>query len=225
MGYADLLHAGIPDALPERARRQVEQVRRAAGHLLELVDQVLRFSRLAAAAETVTPAPVALGTLARELILLLEPLAAPKGLTFTAQVHEDVPPVITDAGKLRQVLYNLLSNAIKFTDHGGVSLIIRGEADKVVLEVRDSGRGIAAGDLARIFEAFWRADTTSGDARRSEGTGLGLNISRRLVRLLGGEISALSILGEGTTMKVTLPLRLRHPNPSGEKNESVAPAS
>jgi signal transduction histidine kinase len=224
MGYADLLHAGIPEALPERARRQVEQIRRAAAHLLGVVEQVLGFSRLAAAVESVTPTPVALDALTRELILLLQPLALAKGLTLTADVPETVPMVITDIGKLRQILYNLLANAIKFTDRGGVSLTVRGEGDKVIIEVRDSGKGIAAGDLARIFEAFWRAEPTRRDARRTDGTGLGLNISQRLVRLLGGEISALSILGEGTTMKVALPLRFRRPDSSGEEHEFVAPA-
>jgi signal transduction histidine kinase len=216
MGYADLLDAGIPEPLPERARRQVEHIRRAADHLLEVVDQVLSVSRLPAAVETVTPTPVALDVLARELVLLLEPLAVAKGLRFTAHLPENLPRVITDVGKLRRILYSLLSNAIKFTDHGSVGLTVRSEADQVVLEVTDSGSGIATGDLARIFEAFRGTEPTRTDPRRSWRAGLGLNISQRLVRLLGGEISALSVLGEGTTMRIALPLRFRRLDSSRE---------
>ena len=214
LGYLDLLHSGIPEPIPDGAREQVARIRRASQDLLQLVEQLLSLSRLDAGRETVRVEPVDVGTLTREMALLVEPLADAKGLRFVMHPPDVPTTVVTDAGKLRQILYNLLANAVKFTERGQVTLAAQREGDRIVLEVRDTGIGIAPADLTRIFEAFWQVEQPAGDGRG--GAGLGLSISQRLARLLGGDLSATSTVGEGTTFTVVLPLT-QQPAPSPQR--------
>src|SRR5207237_1407495 len=131
--------------------------------------------------------------------------AKAKGLRYLADVPaEGTLAIRTDVGKLRQIVYNLLANAVKFTDHGTVTLAAQRDADCLVLEVRDTGPGIAPDQLSRVFDAFWQGEHSG--APRPGGTGLGLSISHRLAQLLGGELTAESTLGQGTTFRVTIPL-------------------
>jgi signal transduction histidine kinase len=223
LGYADLLHAGIPDALPERARNQVEQIRRAAAHLLQLVEQALNPARLAAPHETISTQWVDLGMLVREMALLIEPLTRAKKLRFVADAVDERLMISTDVGKVRQVLYNLLANAVKFTARGEVRLSARRGGRGVVLEIRDTGCGMSAAALARMFGPFWQHSPSAEERDRS--AGLGLAISRRLVLLLGGDIAATSIEGEGTIATVTLPQSYRAPQsetprPSSSENRT-----
>jgi signal transduction histidine kinase len=109
----------------------------------------------------------------------------------------------TDRGKLRQILLNLLSNAVKFTEHGGVHFIAMRGNDGVYFEVRDTGAGIAAENLERIFEPFYQA--AYGSTRKVGGTGLGLTVSRQLAQLLGGDVHVRSTVGEGSTFTVFIP--------------------
>jgi signal transduction histidine kinase len=112
--------------------------------------------------------------------------------------------VRTDPDKLRQVLLNLVGNAVKYTERGSVHLEIANHQNEYALiRVRDTGVGIAADDLPHIFEPFWQADPTQRS--RDGGTGLGLSVVQRLVRLLSGQVSVASVPGEGTTFTVTLP--------------------
>ena len=113
---------------------------------------------------------------------------------------------------MRQILLNLLTNAGKFTDHGCVRCRLRAEAEMVVVDVSDTGRGIAKADLPHVFESFWQAGAS--EHGRPEGVGLGLSVSRRLARLLGGEITVASVAGQGSTFSVRLPRR--GPNDNGD---------
>ena len=110
--------------------------------------------------------------------------------------------MVTDAGKLRQALVNLLGNAVKFTDTGGVCIRARCEqdGDEVVFDVEDTGIGISTEHLPRVFDAFWQVD--QAPTRRVGGTGLGLHVTRRLARLLGGDVTARSVLGEGSCFTI-----------------------
>jgi PAS domain S-box-containing protein len=207
MGYADLLLAGIPEPIPAAAGQKVERIGISARHLLGLIEEILTFSRLEAGEERVEAAPVELGALVEEVMALTEPLAAARGLRFT--VHAPAPSLPdtleSDARKIRQVLINVLGNAIKFTDSGEVSLAVEEVGGEVVFRVADTGMGIAPEHLESVFEPFWQAH--AGSTRTAGGTGLGLSVTRRLVRLMGGEVSASSEPGRGSTFVVRLPLR------------------
>jgi signal transduction histidine kinase len=109
----------------------------------------------------------------------------------------------TDRTKLKQVLLHLVSNAVKFTERGTVEVGSERHGDRIVIRVRDSGIGIAAQDVDRLWEPFWQAQ--QAPSRRAAGTGLGLSLGRRLARLLGGEISVESELGVGSTFTLELP--------------------
>ncbi len=203
LGFADLLLLGVPEGVPDSARSHVEHIRTASQHLLQLVEQVLTFSRIDALRETVAPATVDLAEVAGETAALIEPLAAARGLALSVRMPEGMASIRTDPARLRQVLFNLLANAVKFTDRGEVALEARQERGRVVLEVRDTGRGIPADHLERIWEPFHRVEETG--AETPGGTGLGLAIARRLARLLGGDVRVDSAPGRGSTFTVDLP--------------------
>jgi signal transduction histidine kinase len=135
---------------------------------------------------------------------MMEPDAHKKGLTLSVVVPEQDVTMVTDAGKLRQALVNLLGNAVKFTDHGEVCIRARydRDAEQVEFEVEDTGIGIDAQHLPRVFDAFWQVD--QAPTRRVGGTGLGLHVTRRLVRLLGGEVAARSTVGHGSCFSIRL---------------------
>jgi PAS domain S-box-containing protein len=203
LAFAELLVDGIPEPISGAPKRHAEQILGASKHLAQLIDQVLTLSRLDAERDRVKAEPADLGALARETAALVEPLARQKGLAFAVEAPESGPVVETDANRLRQVLFNLLGNAVKFTEGGEVRLRVAVEGGRAVLEVRDTGEGIAPEQLERIWEPFWQAGRRVEG--RPAGTGLGLGIVRRLVRLLGGEIRARSEPGRGSVFTVELP--------------------
>jgi signal transduction histidine kinase len=175
-----------------------------------LVDEILTFSRIEAGRETVTVEDADLLLIVREARSLVAPAAASKGLGLVCEMPEaGAVPVRTDPGKLRQVLLNLLGNAVKFTERGGVTLRVIPEPGRVVIEVQDTGVGIADEHRDRVFERFWQA---TGDGRRAvSGAGLGLTVSRHLIELLGGSISVESTPGQGSTFRFHLPLEALEP--------------
>ena len=204
IGYTALLLQGVPEPVPARAHPALERMRAASQHLLHLIEEVLTFSRIEAGEERISLEGVDLVALAREVAEIAEALAQEKGLRLDVELPSGPVPIETDPGKLRQILLNLLSNAVKFTEHGAVVLAARVVDGVAELQVRDSGLGIASKDLERIFEPFWQVEQAK--TRRRGGTGLGLSVSRRLARLLGGDLVAESVLGAGSTFTVRLPL-------------------
>jgi signal transduction histidine kinase/CheY-like chemotaxis protein/CHASE3 domain sensor protein len=176
----------------------------AGNDLLTLINDILDLSKVEAGKIEVRSAAVTLARLAEDAVRTLEPLAREKRLAFTAHVEATAPATIeTDGQRLQQVLKNLLSNALKFTESGEVTLIVRGVGDRVEFAVRDTGIGIPPEQHESIFEAFRQADGTTN--RRYGGTGLGLSISRSLARLLGGDLTLESHVGEGSTFTLSLP--------------------
>ena len=202
IGYGSLLRDGIPDPPTSGQHRQIERIGASAKHLLALIDEVLSLSRLELGRERITPSSIAVGTLIEEAAAMMEPEARKKGLVLSLSVPDQEVMMVTDAGKLRQALVNLLGNAVKFTDHGEVSIRARAEpeVDQVVFEVEDTGIGISAEHLPRVFDAFWQVD--QAPTRRVGGTGLGLHVTRRLVRLLGGDVSVRSVPGAGSCFTI-----------------------
>jgi signal transduction histidine kinase len=136
--------------------------------------------------------------------MMIEPMVNARKLRLDVRKPSAALTIETDAGKLRQILLNLLTNAVKFTDEGTVVLSAEEDGDgTVVFQVKDTGIGIAPEHQDRIFESFWQVEQTT--TRRVGGAGLGLNVAQQLARLLGGEVTVESALGQGSTFTLRLP--------------------
>jgi signal transduction histidine kinase/CHASE3 domain sensor protein len=203
LGFADLLMTSPKEQLSPRARESLERIKRNGEHLLALINDVLDLAKAEAGRIEVRMAAVDVGQLARACLAEVESLREGKELKLIADVGEDSIGTMTDAQRVRQILLNLLSNAIKFTDRGEIVLTVRTTADEVQLAVRDTGIGIPAQAMNELFQDFHQLDV--GDGRRHEGTGVGLALSRRLARALGGEIEVRSVEGQGSTFTLVLP--------------------
>ena len=203
VGYAELLHDGVVGPVSRMQQEQLQRVQLSANHLVELVDEILSFSRLEAGRDAVHPGPVELADVTREAGALVEPVALAKGLRFAVRMPGEAVPFHSDAGKVRQVLVNLLANAIKFTERGEIALSSWPEDGCVVFEVKDTGIGIAPEHLGRVFEPFWQADQSA--TRKAGGAGLGLSVSRRLAHALGGDLSVESAVGQGSRFRFWVP--------------------
>ncbi len=210
IGYADLLLDGVQGDLNERQRETLGYLREAASGLLELISDLLAASRIESGKADLIIDAFALDPLIDGILRQLRPLYESKGLRVVVGIEADDTSMRSDRGKCRQILVNLLSNAIKFTSEGEIRLTIASESapggETMVLRVSDTGIGIEPEDRERIFEMFYQVDGSS--SREHEGSGLGLYITRRLVELLGGEISMQSEPGRGSTFTVRLPKRL-----------------
>jgi signal transduction histidine kinase len=206
LGYAELLVDGIYGVLPERAHGVLERVQNNGKHLLALINDVLDLAKIEAGQLALTLEDYSLPEVVRSVVTATEPLAAAKGLKFTAIVADGMPMAHGDARRVSQVLLNLAGNAIKFTDAGEVEITASTADGQFVLEVRDTGPGIADADQERIFGEFQQIDNS--DTRKKGGTGLGLAISRRMVEMQGGVISVDSVPGAGSTFRVVLPVHV-----------------
>lgn len=203
-GYGELVADEILGPLTPAQADVMERMRVVTHQLTAMIEEILTFSALEAGRELVRPVPTNVEEVLQAVSAVVQPLAAQKALAFAIAVPPKVPVLVTDPDKLRQILVNLCGNAIKFTERGGVRVVVTADADEVTFAVADSGVGIAAGDLPRLFQAFAQLD--NGLTRRYGGTGLGLYISQRLARLLDGRIGVESRVGEGSTFTLVLPV-------------------
>ncbi|MGH7475270.1 MAG: ATP-binding protein [Longimicrobiales bacterium] len=206
MGYTDILLTGLAGELEHTQHEHLRRISASARHLLQIIEEILSYARMEAGRENVRAEASTLGNLIAEAIAVAEPLVHDKGLAFHQAIAEPHTQLVTDAGKIRQILLNLLSNAVKFTDAGSVTLTTGAAGDQVYFRVADTGIGIAEEHLETIFEPFWQVERVA--TRRTGGTGLGLSVSRRLAELLGGTITVTSELGRGSTFELRLPKRL-----------------
>jgi signal transduction histidine kinase len=208
IGYLELMAEGLGGPLTQKQIEMLQRMRVSALHLMAVIQQILTFSRTEAGQMEVHPETIDVVALVREAALLVGPLLQKEGLSFQLRAPDHVIEVRTDPALLKQVLINLLNNAIKFTDRGQISLDIEADTTNFYCAVRDTGVGIPADQLERIFEPFHQVQ--HDQARPLEGTGLGLAVSRRLIRLLGGDITVQSRPDEGSTFTVRCPLRPAH---------------
>jgi PAS domain S-box-containing protein len=203
MGYAELMASGVPEKLPPKSAVFLERCRTAAWHLLGLIEQILVYARLEAGRENLMPETVIMHQLLNDVRALIEPNGLEKGLTFIVDALDPDLTIVTDLTKVRQILLNLASNAVKFTNEGDIHIGARREGSDVVIYVTDTGIGISPEHSERIFDAFWQVDQSA--TRRVGGAGLGLSVSRRLARLLGGDLTLSSEPDTGTRFEVRLP--------------------
>jgi signal transduction histidine kinase len=203
MGYSELLEAGVNGELNDRQRESLGRIRESSRHLLEIVDEILTYTRMEAGRESVERTDVDLGELVRDVGALVEPLVTRKGLELQVDAPPEAIVVQTDPAKVRQILLNLLSNAVKFTEAGQIRLSVRRDGTGPVLEVCDTGVGIAVEHMHHVFEPFWQVEQAA--TRSVGGTGLGLSVAQRLAELLGGSLTLRSTPSEGSTFQLILP--------------------
>ena len=202
-GYAQLLEMGVRGPVTPEQREDLERIERSQRHLLGLINDVLNFAKLEAGRVQFVIDRVPMHDILLGVEALVLPQLRAKGLRYAADDWGDIA-VHADEEKTRQVLINLLSNAIKFTPAGGeVRLVCAVDDEWVHITVSDSGVGIPADRLDAIFEPFVQVDR--GLTSRQEGTGLGLAISRDLARHMGGDLTATSTAGAGSSFTLTLP--------------------
>jgi signal transduction histidine kinase len=204
IGFSKVLLNRTDGDLTERQEAYIRSVHNSSRHLLELINGILDFSRIEAGKFEMRPERVNLHDLVDECIESSLPLVRDKRLKVEKDVAVDLPEVTVDRTRIKQVLLNLLSNAIKFTPAGRVVVHVHPEPDAIHIAVADTGIGIAAPDLQRLFEPFQRLDNPR--ATKADGTGLGLAISKKFVELHRGRIWAESRENQGSTFHVTLPL-------------------
>ncbi|WPP46828.1 PAS domain-containing hybrid sensor histidine kinase/response regulator [Pseudomonas sp. AN-1] len=202
IGFTELL---LGSRLDDTQRRHLQTVQHSARSLLALLNDILDTAKLERGVVELEAVDFSLRELVERICALLRPNATAKGLTLSLHYAAELGEGFRgDPLRIQQVLLNLLGNAIKFTPQGEVSLHVQAEGEQVCLAVRDTGIGIAADRLQKIFEPFAQADASM--SRRFGGTGLGTTIARQLVELMGGRIEVHSRPGEGSTFRITLPL-------------------
>lgn len=227
VGFVDLLRDGAYGELGPRMIGPVERIQASAEHLQGLVDQILDLAKLSAGRLEVHREPLSLRAFVIDVASEIEPLIIEKQLALSIQVPATLPRLSTDPTHLRQILVNLLGNAVKFTEAGSITVRARLVSDVgqalegraalarpllaaggawIALQVVDTGIGIADKDLQRIFEEFEQVDPGSRSDSPRRGTGLGLTITRRLARLLEGDITVESVPGRGSSFTCWLPV-------------------
>jgi len=207
IGFTRLVRRKAADLLPERQIENLEKVEISANHLLGLINDILDLSKIEAGKMGVNFMPFDLGPLVDTCLATVEPMVKGGKVRLIKDVPQDLPEVLSDQDKLKQIIINLLSNALKFTEEGEVRLSAALKDASLRITVSDTGIGIRSDALEYIFEEFRQADGSS--TRKYGGTGLGLSITKKLTELLGGTIDVQSVEGKGSTFTIILPLAKR----------------
>lgn len=212
IGFAQLLSSNT--GLPAEPRQQVQIINRSGEHLLNLINDVLEMSKIEAGRATLQLHAFDLRRLLEDILSMLSLRVQDKGLELTTEIAEDLPRYVrSDESKLRQILINLINNAIKFTEQGKISVRIACAMDDrttLNFEVEDTGAGMSKEEMATLFEPF--IQTPTGE-QQSEGTGLGLTISREYVQLMGGNITVRSEPGKGSLFRFDIRMEMAEEQP------------
>jgi signal transduction histidine kinase/CheY-like chemotaxis protein len=208
LGYTQILLRRVD--VRDDGKERLKTILSSGEHLLEMINEVLDLTRVESGRVSLTFRSLDLPKFIAEIVDEFQLRAARGNLRFVNEIHGVLPPYIeTDPLRLRQVLYNLLVNAMKFTAQGGeVAFRVYANGQRFRFEVQDTGKGISNEDLPLLFKPFYQA---SNNDLTGQGVGLGLHISRQIVRLLGGEITVASELGRGSTFSFEIPLRSADP--------------
>jgi signal transduction histidine kinase/purine-cytosine permease-like protein len=198
LGYAQILAAD--ESVPPNRRQAVSVIRKSGDHLLSVIEGTLDIARIEGGKLTLDVRALDFPDFMQQIVGMFELQARNKGLSFAYQPIGEIPAVVrADERRLRQILINVLGNAVKFTLRGGVTFKVECRREMAVFEIQDSGPGIPANDLERIFEPFVRGSTV-----QAGGSGVGLTIARMLTDLMGGEMQVSSTPGDGTLFRIRL---------------------
>ncbi|MCX7278282.1 MAG: ATP-binding protein [Burkholderiales bacterium] len=220
LGYAQLM--GEDASVPPHRQQAVSVIRRGGEHLLSLIEGTLDIARIESGKLTLTTKPMPFADLLHEMGDMFEPQARAKGLAFHFDPQGVLPEQVrADEKRLRQILINLLGNAIKFTASGHVRLRVRYALEMAVIDIEDTGPGLSADELERIFEPFARGTSSVPANPGAPGAGLGLTIAKMLTDLMGGEMTVTSTPGQGAVFRVKLFL----PEIRGGDAKALSPAT
>jgi signal transduction histidine kinase len=205
LGYTSMLLGGVNGEMTPPQKKNLTRVDSNAKHLLSIINDLLDISRIEAGKMPLHLEEFAVPALFAELLAEVEPLISKARLTASTEVPPDLPTLVSDRQKVKQIVLNLLTNAIKFTPEGTVKVVAAYDATRqdFTISVQDTGIGIAAQDQERIFEDFRQADNSV--TRQYGGAGLGLSICRRLTHMLGGRIEVKSEIGRGSAFTLHVP--------------------
>jgi signal transduction histidine kinase/CheY-like chemotaxis protein len=226
IGYSEILQEDAADNGQEQLVPDLKKIEGAGRHLLGLINDILDLSKVEAGKMEVFIEEIDISSLAEEVGAIMRPLVAKNGNTLELRVASDVSSMRTDRTKVKQCLLNVLSNASKFTRNGRLTLAIeRSDRAAVEMTISDTGIGMSPEQLGRLFQAFSQADAST--TKKFGGTGLGLAITRHFCRLLGGDISVASRVGEGSTFKIVLPDQAAAPRsePASEPSAEPVPSA
>jgi PAS domain S-box-containing protein len=206
IGFAEMMHDEVIGPISVEHKEYLADILRSARHLLQLINDILDLSKVEAGRMEFQPEDVDLAVAIREAQAVLKSLSSKKHLHMETDLDSSIGEVHLDSVRLKQVLYNYLSNAIKFTPEGGRIVVRtrRESTDMFRIEVEDSGIGIDADDVPRLFLEFQQLD--SGAGKRYQGTGLGLALTRKIAQAQGGSVAVKSNPGAGSTFSIVLPL-------------------
>lgn len=203
IGFTGILLQGLAGPLNDEQRKQLGMVKGSSQHLLDLITDIIDLSKIEAGKISLSMEQFDLAKTAREVLESFRVTAGRKTISLIAEAPEHLL-VQSDPRRVRQILVNLIGNAVKFTDEGGVTVLVTKENDRAMVSVCDTGPGIKKEDMGKLFQYF--SQVTSADMPKHEGTGLGLYLSKKLLDLLGGEVTVESEFGKGSVFTVTLPL-------------------
>jgi PAS domain S-box-containing protein len=207
IGFTSLIIDGMVGEINEEQRKQLTIVKSSSNHLLSMINDILDIAKIEAGKVELSLEEFGLENEITEVIELFSPIADLKGIEILRDTTEGIT-LFSDKRRLKQVLINLISNAVKFTDRGSVKLIARVMGDDTLeVKVVDTGIGITAEDISKLFAPFQQVD--SALTKKHEGTGLGLHLSKNLLKLLGGEISVKSEYGTGSEFTFNIPLHYK----------------
>jgi signal transduction histidine kinase/CheY-like chemotaxis protein len=210
IGYSEMLQEDAADLGAEQLTDDLKKINAAGKHLLELINAVLDLSKIEAGKMELYLESFDVAGLVRDIAAVIQPLAAKNANRLDVRCPAEIGAMRADLTKVRQALFNLLSNACKFTEGGTISLEVAREAEEgqewMVFRVSDTGIGMTPEQVAKLFEAFTQADAAT--TRRYGGTGLGLALSRRLCRMMGGDVTVESEAGRGSTFTIRLPAQV-----------------
>jgi len=206
IGFSEVLFDQTFGPLNEKQKKYVNNVLTSGKHLLLLINQILDMAKVESGKMTLVLSNLSIKSLLNEISRLVENMVSKKKIHMSLEIAEDLPNIDADELKVKEIIYNLISNAVKFSPEGGKIGMRAMKAESMIeIKVWDTGIGLAPENMEKIFEGFFRVDTPY--SRVTEGTGLGLPLSKKLVELHGGNLSVESEgLNKGTTVLFTLPI-------------------
>jgi two-component system CheB/CheR fusion protein len=205
-GFSEVLYDETFGSLNEKQKKYLNNILISGKHLLLLINQILDMAKVEAGKMNLALSSLPMKSLLNEISLLVEDMVSKKKIEMILEIAEDLPDIEADDLKVKEIIYNLLSNAVKFTPEGGrIGMRAKKDNSEIEVVVWDTGVGIASENMEKIFEGFFRVDTPY--SRITEGTGLGLPLSKKMVELHGGKFSVESEgLNRGTLVRFTLPI-------------------